>query len=236
MKLIDKYLQLPEERIVHINLEEAIKAINNFSFEKTKLSYGVSNPGVMPIFNYNLSYFLLRGMANAEMDDKTFTPPKGKPSGRERFIQQSIAHYKSRIRLNMLLAFLVAETDNKSFLGSINKTEWLLGLFTKFGTHHAADFLPLANLYQTQTVQLGEYMGFGDYINKKESAVPTSFSYFFNLSYQEVDRILIRLDSGMDLHDIHSETGISLDSIKKVEYNFTVAKYARSVPLIPKLP
>ena len=235
MKIINEYLHLPEESIVHTNLEQAIKAINNFSFEKTKLGYGLAHPGMMPIFNYNLSYFLLRGMANAEMDDRTFTPLEGKPTGRERFIQQSIAHYKSRIRLNMLFAFLVAETDNKSFIGSINKTEWMLGLFTKFGTHHAADFLPLASLYRTQTVQLGEYMGFGNYIETQESTVPTSFSYLFNLSYNEVDRILIRLESGNEPEDIHSETGISLDSIKKVAYNFNSAEYARSVPLIPKV-
>jgi NAD+ synthase len=234
MKLIDEYLQLPEESIVHTNLEEAIKAINNFSFEKTKLSYGLSNPGLMPLFNYNLSYFLLRGMASNEMEDKTFTPQKTKPSERDRFIYQSIAHYKSRIRLNMLLAFLVAETENKSFIGSTNKTEWLLGLFTKFGTHHAADLLPLANMYRTQTLQLGEYLGFEEYITSKEYKIPTSFSYLFNLSYKEVDRILIRLQSGMDPEKIHSEIGISLNSIKKVKYNFNAAEYARSVPLIPK--
>ena len=236
LNIIDKYIQLPSESIIHANLEESIKAINRFSFDQPTLGYGLTNPGMMPVFNYNLSYFLLRGMAQAEMEEKTFTPTKTKPStDRGRFTQQSIAHYKSRIRLHMLLAFLVAETENKSFLGSVNKTEWLLGLFTKFGTHHAADFLPLGNLYRTQTLQLGKYLGFGEYLNSKERKIPTSFSYLFDLTYYDVDRVLIRLEAGMESEQIQVETGIDIKSIKKIEFNFNAAKYARSVPFIPEI-
>jgi NAD+ synthase len=175
-------------------------------------------------------------MTRSEIEDTTFTPPYKKPTtDRELFHQKTIAHYKSKIRLYMLLAFLVAESENKSFIGSVNKTEWLLGLFTKFGTFHAADFLPLANLYRTQTMKFGVYMGLGGYLKTKKRETPTSYKYLFDLSYKEVDQVLIRLEEGMSIENIHLETDISETSIKKILNNYQGSDYARRVPLIPKI-
>ncbi len=236
LQIIKKYLEIPTDNLILVNIEQALTAINNLTFEKTKSAYGVSTPGINPLYNYNLSYYLLRGMAQSEIEDSTFTPPQKKPTtDRELFHQKTIAHYKSKIRLHMLLAYLVAESENKSFLGAVNKTEWLLGLFTKFGTYHAADFLPLANLYRTQTMQFGEYMGLGEYLKTKKRETPTSYKYLFDLSYKEVDQVLIRLEAGLPVEKIQSETSISKSCIKKILNNFQGSDYARCVPLIPKL-
>jgi NH3-dependent NAD+ synthetase len=236
LKIIKKYLNLPKSNIVFSNLEEAVNAINNLSFDKTKKRYGFTQPRKLNIFNYNLSYGLLRGMANEEIEEKSFTPTHALPvTERELFVQKAIAYHKSQIRLHMLLAFLVAETESKSFIGSVNKTEWLLGLFTKFGTYHAADFLPLAGLYRTQTIKLGEYLSLGDYLDSKKRKSPTSYNYFFNLSYKDVDRALIRLEDGMALQDISNETKIPINSLEKINHNYQASVYARSVPLIPDI-
>ena len=236
IQIIEKYLKLPKSSIVFSNLEEAGNAINNLSFDKTKKKYGFTQPRNLGIFNYNLSYNLLRGMANAEMEEKRFNPPHTSPvTERELFLQKSIAYHKSQIRLHMILAFLVAETENKSFIASVNKTEWLLGLFTKFGTFHAADFLPLAGLFRTQTIKLGEYLGLGDYLDSKKRKSPTSYNYFFNLSYNDVDRVLIRLEAGMELQDISKEIEVPMRSLEKLNYNYQASQYARSVPLTPDL-
>ncbi len=236
LQTIKKYLEIPNDNLILINIEQALTAINNLTFEKTKAAYGVTTPGMNPLYNYNLSYYLLRGMTQSEIEETTFTPPQKKPTtDRELYHLKTIAHYKSKIRLHMLLAFLVAESENKSFLGSVNKTEWLLGLFTKFGTYHAADFLPLANLYRTQTVQFGEFMGLGEYLNTKKRETPTSYKYLFDLSFKEVDQVLIRLEEGIPREKIHTETSISLTCIDKIINNFRGSDYARCVPLIPKL-
>ena len=236
LRIIKKYLNLPKNNIVFSNLEEAVNAINNLSFDKTKQRYGFTQPRKLRLFNYNLSYNLLRGMANSGIDEKRFAPAPGSPiTERELFIQKSIAYHKSQIRLHMLIAFLVAETENKSFMGSVNKTEWLLGLFTKFGTYHAADFLPLAGLYRSQTIELGEYLSLGDYLDSKKRKSPTSYNYFFNLSYENVDRALIRLEDGMKLQDISNEIKIPMESLKKLNHNYQGSVYARSVPLIPDI-
>ena len=236
LEIIEKYLDLPKENVIFTNLEQAANAINNLSFDRTKQRYGFTKPRGLPLFNYNLSYYLLRSLANSEIEEKKFSPPTTSPSTeREQFLQKLIAYHKSQIRLHVILAFLVAETENKSFIGSINKTEWLLGLFTKFGTYHAADFLPLAGLYRSQVVELGKFLGLGDYLESKQRKSPTSYNYFFKLSYNDVDRALIRLEAGMKVQDISNELNIPMNSLEKLYRNYQASAYARSVPLIPDI-
>ncbi|MHA1206142.1 MAG: hypothetical protein ACTSSO_01090 [Candidatus Hodarchaeales archaeon] len=111
----------------------------------------------------------------------------------------------------------------------------VLGLFTKFGTYHAADFLPLAGLYRSQVIELGKFLGLGDYLDSKQRNSPTSYNFFFKLSYNEVDRILIRLEAGMKLQNISDEINIPLSSLEKLHHNYQASVYARSVPLIPDI-
>jgi NH3-dependent NAD+ synthetase len=233
---INQYLDLPEENIVFINQEKILREISDVFSGRYGLSEGIAISESIPVLNYNLSYFLLRNMVRKEIEQKTFAAPLKKPkTQREKFIQRAIAHYKSQIRLRVLLAFLISETENRSFLGSANKTEWLLGLFTKFGTYHAADFLPLASLYQTQVIQLASHLDLQDFLECKIAPDSPNYDYFFKLSAQEVDRILIRLESGFSLKQIAEDTGISPVAIKTVDYHYQASEYARSVPLIPEL-
>jgi len=233
---INKYLDFPQENIVNIDTEGALQEISKIFLDRPDHIHGRTLIDTIPVLNYNLSYILLRSMARNEIEERKFIPPEKKPvTDREKFLQRSIAYYKSQIRLNMLLALLLAETENKSYLGSTNRTEWLLGLFTKFGTYHAADFLPLANLFRTQVVQLADHLGFQNFLQSREFDRPTSYNYFFNTSYNEVDRILTRLDAGLSEEEVYTETGLPKELIKKINHYFTTSLYARSVPLIPEL-
>ncbi|MHA2245092.1 MAG: hypothetical protein ACXADY_08995 [Candidatus Hodarchaeales archaeon] len=233
LESINKYLDLPEENIVFANKEGALREIRKIVDKSFEYKFGLAS--TLPVvFNYNLSYLLLRELASSEIEKKTFAPPTKKPlSRREKFIQKSIAHYKSQTRLRVLLAFLLAESENRSFIGSTNKTEWLLGLFTKFGTYHAADFLPLACLYRTQVIQLANHLGLQQFLSSKITQSPSSYKYFFNLPYEDVDRILIRFESDFSIKEVFKDTGIPLEAIKKVDYYHKASIYARTVPLIP---
>ena len=236
LEAINQYLDLPEENIVFINQEKILKEISDVFLGRYGLREGIAFTKSIPVLNYNLSYFLLRDMVQKEIEQKTYSAPLKKPSTqREKFIQRAIAHYKSQIRLRVLLAFLLAETENRSFLGSINKTDWLLGLFTKFGTYHAADFLPLAGLYRTQVIQLANHFGLQDFLSSKIASQTPCYNYFFNLSAEEVDRILIRIEAGFSVEQIVEDTSIALEAIKKVNYHYQSSIYARTVPLIPEL-
>ncbi len=231
---INQYLDLPVENIVFANKKGILREISEIFSEKYEPKFGMTE--AVQALNYNLSYLLLRDMARSEIEKKTFAPPTKKPlTQREKFIHKSIAHHKSQIRLRVLLAYLLAESENRSFIGSANKTEWLLGLFTKFGTYHAADFLPLACLYRTQVIQLANHLGLEEFFVSKVSQTPSSYKYFFNIPYGEVDRVLIRLEAGLSVEEVFKDTGIPLEAIKKVNYYYQASIYARTVPLIPEL-
>jgi len=232
---INKYLNLPPENVIFANKGKILKEIREVYTNHHDVRFGFGLDTV-PLLNYNLSYLLLRDMANLEIEKKTYAPPSKKPiSQREKFIQRTIAHHKSQIRLGVLLAFLLAESENRSVIGSPNKTEWSLGLFTKFGKYQACDFLPLASLYRTQVIQLANHLGFQDYLTSKIPQSPSTYEYLFNIKVDEVDRILVRLEAGSSEETILEETELPLESIKKVNHYYRASEYARRVPLIPEL-
>ncbi|MFX0122138.1 MAG: hypothetical protein ACFFAE_00740 [Candidatus Hodarchaeota archaeon] len=232
---INKHLDLPPENIIFVNKGRILQEIRQVFTDHQDIRFRFSIDTI-PALNYNLSYLLLRDMTRGEIEKKTYEPPLKRPiSQREKFIQRTIAHYKSQIRLGILLAFLLAEAENRSVSGSPNKTEWSLGLFTKFGRNHACDFLPLACLYRSQVIQLANHLGLHDFIASYIFPSPSTYEYFFKIKVDEVDRILIRLESGFSVETIFEETNIPLESIKKVEYYYQASNYARRVPLIPEL-
>ena len=224
---INRYFNLPENNIIVFNQERVLKEIREIYSQR----YGKKTRHVFdmsPVLNYNLSYFMLREITKKEMEQKTFAPSKNRPSTqREKYIQKTIAHYKSQIRLQVVLAFLMAETENQSVIGVTNKTEFLLGFFTKFGTYYAADFLPLAGLYQTQVNQLATHLNLQDFKVLEKNSHPSIYDYFFNLPIKDIDRILIRLENNVSINNIANETGISLKSIENVNYHYKTSEHAR---------
>ncbi len=59
-----------------------------------------------------------------------------------------------KARLRMTLLYALANAQDRLVLGTGNRSEWLLGYFTKHGDG-AADLQPLGALYKTQVRQLG---------------------------------------------------------------------------------
>lgn len=232
LQTIHKYISLPEDNIVQINIKDLHQTLSKIFLGKKDL---IRRFDSSPVLNYNLSYILLREMSRDEFDLQQFAPPIKKPkTEKEKFTQRTIAHHKSQIRLNMLIGHLLAESENKTLIGNTNKTERSLGLFTKFGTSHAVDILPLGNLYRSQVVQLANFLDLDDYLKNKSRDIPTRYKFFFNLTFKEVDRILIRLEEGISEEDIAQETNLPSKAIKRINFHYTGSKYSRTVPLVPK--
>ncbi|NHJ02467.1 MAG: hypothetical protein EAX86_10055 [Candidatus Heimdallarchaeota archaeon] len=229
-------INLPKSSIIFINKERILNEIQSSYSEKPKLSRGLMASDYLPIINYNLSYYLLRSMISSEIREKTFKAPTKRPTtNREKFFQRSIANYKTQVRLRMLLAFLVAESENKSYFSNINKSEWLLGLFTKFGSYHAADFLPLGNVYRTQVFQLAKHLGVEKIIENDRPIKPSSYEFFFGHSADEVDKVLIRLEQGLAIEIISKETEVPVETVQKILTHYESSDYARYVPQIPRI-
>lgn len=97
------------------------------------------------------------------------------------------------VRIRMILLFDLAKKLDALVLGTENRTEYLLGYFTRFGDE-ASDIEPLRGLYKTQVRQLAKYLGVPDKIIKK----PPSAGMWqgqtdekeFGFSYEAADQIL----------------------------------------------
>ncbi len=80
----------------------------------------------------------------------------------------SIANLTARIRMNFI--YYYANIDHKLVLGTSDKTELMIGYFTKFGDG-AADILPLADLYKTEVRELAKYLNLAKKILLKKAVL-----------------------------------------------------------------
>jgi len=98
-------------------------------------------------------------------------------------------------RVRMITAYDYAKKLNALVCGTENRTEDLLGYFTRFGDE-ASDIEPIRHLYKTDVFALGEYLGVPNNILE---AVPTAGLWGgqtdegeFGFSYKEADEVLSR--------------------------------------------
>jgi NAD+ synthase len=75
-----------------------------------------------------------------------------------------------KARLRMAILYAKANQQNRLVLGTGNKSEIMVGYFTKHGDG-ATDLLPIADLYKTNVIALSKYMNLPEkIINKPPSA------------------------------------------------------------------
>lgn len=125
-----------------------------------------------------------------------------------------------KARLRMVILYYVANKSNLLVLGSSNRSEWLLGYFTKWGDG-AADVYPLLNLYKTQVRLLGEYLGIPEHICWKPSSPDLwpghSASEELGADYEVIDPVLyLHVDRGMGIEEISRVTGLDPKFVSKI--------------------
>ncbi len=78
-----------------------------------------------------------------------------------------VANLRARVRMTLL--YLVANKRNYLVAGTSDKSEYILGFFTKFGDG-AADFLVISHIYKTQLRRFARWLGLPDKIAYKPSS------------------------------------------------------------------
>jgi NAD+ synthase len=227
------FLGVPEENIVRCDIEPMLK-----NFESKDLIPGSVRE--IPSLYQPLSYSLLKNTAKKEIEEKTYGMVGKATSDREKWIHKIIAHNKFRSRLQMAVAYLTAERENRFLIGTINRTELSTGLFTKWGHGHSADLMPLGGLYRSQIFEIAEYLKLPEPIQNLSKAdlipgVQNKYLYFFDLIVDQVDRILVQLERGKSINEISDNLGIPIEKIEKINTYFNSAAFTRQVPLIPKI-
>ncbi|MBI2657573.1 NAD+ synthase [Candidatus Woesearchaeota archaeon] len=115
-----------------------------------------------------------------------------------------ISNVKARTRMMVLYYF--ANLENALVIGTSDKSEIALGYTTKHGDN-AADILVIGDLWKTEVIELGRFLGVPESILKKKPSAElikgVTAEKELGASYQVLDRIL----------KMHIEDGLSSDQI-----------------------
>ncbi len=150
--------------------------------------------------------------------------------------EKTIANLKARIR--MLILYTIANEENRLVCGTSNKSEILVGYFTKYGDG-ASDFMPLGDLYKTQVRMLAERIGIPENIMRKKPSAALLPGQFdeeeLGFEYSLLDRILYGIELGLKNEDIARYLQIDLSIVEKVEEMHRSSRHKRVLIYIPKI-
>lgn len=123
--------------------------------------------------------------------------------GNDEFLK-GLAYYRSKHRIRMCKLYFEAEKRGYAVAGTSNKTEILTGLYVKWGDD-ASDFEPIAHLYKTEVFELARELKVPQKIIGKAPSpdlIPGLTDEFaFGMNYEELDRILSKIEKGLKLDD-----------------------------------
>ena len=141
---------------------------------------------------------------------------------------------KPRIRMTIL--YYYANSLNYLVAGSGDRSELLIGYFTKYGDG-GVDFLPIGGLFKTQVRQLGLYLGIPERIARKPSSPRLWKGHLaeseLGIPYEEIDLILHALfDLNLSIKETSRETGLSESKILKVLDMYERSQHKREMPPI----
>jgi NAD+ synthase len=231
-----KLLNFKKENIISFDVKNICNQFDSLDGLIPEISGNVPS-----IYVHNINHLLLRSnVVQKILVEKTYSHIGKISSGPEKFYQEIIAHNKVRKRIKALLAYLIAERENLVLVSKTNKTELLAGLFTPFGYGHAADIMPLGDLYRTQVLQLAEYLEVPKEIRDLAyteiiPGITNKYQYFFELESKQVDKILIRLELGWKPINISDDLKIDLEKVERVNHFYKISSLQRKVPIIPQL-
>ncbi|AAY79439.1 NAD+ synthase [Sulfolobus acidocaldarius] len=144
---------------------------------------------------------------------------------------------KARSRMILLYAF--AQKFNYLVVGTGDKSELMLGYFTKYGDG-GVDILPLGDLYKTQVRMLGRYLGVPEDIVKK----PPSPALWegqtaegeIGLDYETIDSILyLRFEEMRSENEISALVNVPIDLVRRIVRMVKISQHKRLPPEIFRL-
>ncbi|MEM4281982.1 MAG: NAD+ synthase [Candidatus Caldarchaeum sp.] len=148
-----------------------------------------------------------------------------------------LANLRARVRMNIL--YFYANTYNLLVAGTGDRSELLLGYFTKYGDA-GVDFLPVAGLYKTQLRWLSKHLGLPDSIAFKPSSPQLYPGHRavdeLPADYDVLDPILYALfDKKMTVEQV-SELGVNKKIVEAVVERYERSMHKRTMPNIGPKP
>ena len=148
----------------------------------------------------------------------------------------ALANVKARLR--MVTLFEYANMTNSLVCGTSNKSEILVGYFTKYGDG-GVDIQPLGDIYKTKIWELAKHLDLPkEIIDKPPSAgliKDQTDEKELKMSYEDIDKILYGLEQKLEIKKIAEKTGISKSDIERIRQMRIKSQHKRRSPLIPKI-
>lgn len=150
--------------------------------------------------------------------------------------RMSAANVKARCR--MIVLYMISNSTRRLVMGCGNKTELMVGYFTKFGDG-GADYMPVGDLYKTQVRELARRVGVDEKILQKAPSAGLwegqTDEGEMGIAYDLLDQILCGLESGLAPERIADEAGCELSKVKDVEDKVGATAHKRRLPQVPKI-
>jgi NAD+ synthase len=127
---------------------------------------------------------------------------------------------RARIRANIL--YYYANAKNYLVLGSSDKSEYLIGYFTKYGDG-ASDLVPIISLYKLQVREIAKFLGVPQNVVEKKSSPHLWKDHGaekeLGMSYEDIDSILYCIfDKNLSVEILHVEKSI-VDKVYQLHIN-----------------
>jgi NAD+ synthase len=143
-----------------------------------------------------------------------------------------------KARTRIVYVYYYANKLNLIVCGSSDKSETMMGYFTKWGDV-AADIYPIMDLYKTQVRRLAQHIG----IPKEIVAKPSTPALWpgqlaekeLGIKYEQLDLVLYGLEHFMRPPEIAEQLGIKKELVDKIRHRWLSAEHKRRMFLTPKL-
>ena len=138
----------------------------------------------------------------------------------------------------MIVLYYYANLHHYLVAGTGDKSEDLIGFFTKYGDG-AADFFLINHLYKTQVRILAEYLG----VSRRMAHKPSSPQLYpghkatdeIPVDYDTLDLILVGLfEKKMKIDEVSRVTHTPLETVKQIWARFKASHHKRTYPPMVK--
>jgi len=143
-----------------------------------------------------------------------------------------------KARTRMIYVYYYANRLNMLVCGSSDKSETMMGYFTKWGDV-AADISPIMDLYKTQVQKLARHIG----VPKEIVGKPPSPALWpgqlaekeLGIKYDKLDLVLYGLEHFMKTENIAKQVHMKKELVDKLKQRWLYTEHKRRMLLTPKL-
>jgi NAD+ synthase len=151
----------------------------------------------------------------------------------------ALANGNLKARIRMMILYYHSNSMNRLVAGTGNRTELLVGYFTKYGDG-GVDILPIGDLYKADVRQIANYMGVPKKVIEK---APTAGLWTgqtdeeeLGIKYELLDKILyLMTNENLNAKEIAERLKIPDSEVLRIKSKIDVSKHKLSSPSIAQI-